>query len=75
MVLVFEIFAVPYLTPWLGITTSHRLGSIFEIPVYFLVPIISVLNVGELPENVASVILLFTAYVCTDSVSAAAVEV
>lgn len=71
----FEVLVVPYLTPWLGIRTSQRLGSIFEVPVYFLVPLMSVLNAGGLPATVVSLILLFTVNVCTDSVGAAAVEV
>lgn len=75
MVLVFEVFAVPYLTPWLGVRTSQRLASIFEVPVYFLIPLISVLNIGGLSDTIASVIFLFAINVCSDSVGGAAVKV
>lgn len=69
MVLAFEIIAVPNLTPRLGVRMSQRLGSIFEIPVYFLIPLISRVNGAEFPVDVAAVILLFTCYVTSNSVS------
>lgn len=75
MVLIFEIFAVPRLTPWLGIKTSQRLGSVFEIPVYLVIPLLSVLDVGGRFETVALLILLFMECVCANMVGAAAMGV
>lgn len=69
MVLVFELVAVPYLTPWLGVKLSQRLGSVFEVPIYFLFPLLSSMGGGDLPVTLTALVLLFTCYVCTNSVS------
>ena len=69
-VLLFEIAAVPYLTPWLGVKLSQRLGSLFEVPIYFLLPLVSRMGGDGLPVTLVMVVLLFTCYVCTNSVSA-----
>ena len=68
MVLAFELLAVPYLTPWLGVQTSQRLGSVFEVPAYVLFPLLSLVNNTGYPVTVPVLILLFTSYVCTNSV-------
>lgn len=70
MVLVFEIFAVPNLTPRLGVRVSQRVGSVFEVPVYFMLPLISHANGSDFPVTIAAIILLFTCYVTSNSVSA-----
>ena len=69
-VLLVESAAVPYLTPWLGVNLSQRLGSLFEVPVYFLFPLVSRMGGDGLPVTLATIVLLFTCYVCTNSVSA-----
>lgn len=70
MVLLFEIVAVPYLTPWLGVQLAQRLGSVFEVPIYFLLPLMARIGGGDLPVTLTGLVLLFTTYVCTNSVSA-----
>ena len=70
LVLLFELAAVPYLTPWLGVKLSQRLGSLFEVPVYILFPLVSRMGGGGLPVTLTVMVLLFTSYVCTNSVSA-----
>lgn len=69
MVLAFELFAVPNLTPRLGVRMSQRLGSAFEIPVYVLIPLLSCLNGAKFPASLVAVILLFTCYVTSNAVS------
>lgn len=69
MVLVFELFAVPKLTPWLGVRTSYRVGSVVQIPVFFLFPLLSLANGTELPVTFISLVLLFTTFVCSHAVS------
>ena len=69
MVLVFEIFAVPNIVSRLGVRTSQRLGSVFEIPVYLLVPLLSRVNAAGLPVTAAAIFLLFTCTVGTNAVS------
>ena len=65
----FELLAVPYLTPWLGIKKSQRISTMFEIPVYLAVPLISWLNNDGLPVFFIVVIQLFTCYTCSNAVS------
>ena len=69
MVLVFEIFAVPNLTPRIGIRMSQRVGSVCELPVYFLIPLLSRADGADFPVTIALLILLFMCYVCSNSVS------
>jgi len=70
MVLVFELFAVPHLTPRLGVQMSQRVGSVVLVPVYIFLPMLSSVNGAHLAVTVASLILLFTCYVCSHAVSA-----
>ena len=70
MVLLFELVAVPYLTPWLGVQLSQRLGSAFEVPIYVLFPFLSRMGGGNLAVTLTALVLLFTCYICTNSVSA-----
>ena len=70
MVLVFELFAVPHLTPRLGVRMSQRVGSVVLVPVYIFLPMLSSVNGAHLAVTVASLILLFTCFVCSHAVSA-----
>ena len=54
----FELLAVPYLTPWMGINKSRRVSSMFEVPVYLAVPLLSWLNHDGLPIFLAVVHVL-----------------
>eukprot|EP00904_Undaria_pinnatifida_P000576 jgi/Undpi1/10519/HiC_scaffold_29.g12969.m1 len=67
MVMVFEMFAVPQLTPRLGVRLFQRIGSVFEVPTYFLFPVLSTVNAAGFPVAFASLILLLTCYVCSNS--------
>lgn len=69
MVLVFEMFAVPHLTPWLGVRTSQRMGSVVLVPVYAFLPTLSSVQGSDLAVAIASLIFLFTCYVCSHAVS------
>lgn len=69
MVLVFELFAVPNIFPRFGVRLSQRVGSAFEIPVYFLVPMLSLVHGAGLPVTAASAILLFTCTAGSNAVS------
>ena len=68
LVLLFELAAVPYLTPWLGVKLSQRLGSVFEVPIYFLFPLLSRMEGSDLQVALIALVLLFTCYVGTNSV-------
>eukprot|EP00904_Undaria_pinnatifida_P000534 jgi/Undpi1/10481/HiC_scaffold_29.g12931.m1 len=67
VVLGFELLAVPYLTPWLGIKKSQRISTMFEIPVYLAVPLISWLNNDGLPVFFIVVVQLFMCYTCSNA--------
>eukprot|EP00904_Undaria_pinnatifida_P008637 jgi/Undpi1/4903/HiC_scaffold_19.g08255.m1 len=41
LVLALETLVVPHATPWLGINRSQRIGSVVEIPIYILLPMLS----------------------------------
>eukprot|EP00904_Undaria_pinnatifida_P003322 jgi/Undpi1/12991/HiC_scaffold_7.g02655.m1 len=66
-VLLFELVAVPYLTPWLGVKLSQRLGSVFEMPVYICFPFVSRIGGGDVCVTLTTFILLFTFFVCSNS--------
>eukprot|EP00904_Undaria_pinnatifida_P003321 jgi/Undpi1/12990/HiC_scaffold_7.g02654.m1 len=66
-VLFFELVVVPYLTPWLGVKLSQRLGSVFEVPLYVCFPLVSRIGGGEVPVTITTFIMLFTFFVCTNS--------
>ena len=66
--LVFEIFALPNLTPRFGVTLCQRVGSAMEVPAYFLIPLLSQVKGTSLLATAASVFLLFTALVGTNTV-------
>eukprot|EP00904_Undaria_pinnatifida_P000573 jgi/Undpi1/10516/HiC_scaffold_29.g12966.m1 len=63
MVLVYEIFAVPNVTPRLGVRMSQRAGSVFVLPVYFLLTLLSNANYAGTHVTIIAIILLFTCYV------------
>lgn len=69
MVLVFEIFAVPNITPRLGVRNAQRMSSVLEVPVYLLIPIISLLDGESTAATFASIFLVFTCYVSSNLVS------
>lgn len=69
MILAFDLFAVPNLTPRLGVRMSQRLGSVFEVPVYFLIPLLSRVHVADFPVTAAAIILLFVCYITSNAVS------
>lgn len=71
MVLVFELVAVPIITPCLGVRLSQRVGSVFEVPTYLVLPLVSLASGSGLPVTIASLLLLFTSSVCINSVGAA----
>ena len=68
--LVFELFAVPHLTPRLGVQMSQRVGSVVLVPVYIFLPMLSSVNGPDLAVTVAVLILLFTCFTCSHAVSA-----
>lgn len=67
--IVFNMLVLPSLTTRLGIKTSSRLGSVFEVPLYFVLPLLSWVNSAGHLVAFASLILRFTAAVCSNSVS------
>ena len=69
--MVFEFFAVPNLTPRLGIKTSQRVGAAILVPLYALLPTLSSVKGYESAVAIAATIFLFTGYVCSHAVSTA----
>lgn len=70
MLLVFELFFVPILTPWLGIRLCQRVGSVVEVPLYFIFPLLSHLSsTGHLVKT-AGAVLLFLVLASSDPVGA-----
>lgn len=55
--LAFELFVVPVLTMRWGIRFCQRLGSLVEIPIYFIIPLISCMGSGRLLVPIAAVLL------------------
>ena len=68
MILAFDVLAMTVITPRLGVKLCQRIGSIVEVPVYFLVPVLSLVNAAGLPVTAFSVFLLFEALVGTNTV-------
>ena len=67
--LLLETLVVPYATPWLGVNKSQRIGSMVEIPIYILFPILSrAANNDGLPVFLASVALLVICYAGSNAV-------
>ena len=71
--MVFEMFAVPNLTPRLGVRLFQRIGSVFGVPTYFLFPVLSTVHAAGFPVAFVSIILLLMCYVCSNSVRTSAV--
>ena len=68
-VLALETLVVPHVTPWLGVKRSQRIGSVIEIPMIILVPMLSrVANSDGLPIFFTSVALLIICYACSNAV-------
>lgn len=63
-------FAVPNLLPWLGVRLSQRLGSVIQVPVLVIFPLLSLVNTAGYSVTTATTILLFTCYACSNSVGA-----
>eukprot|EP00904_Undaria_pinnatifida_P000581 jgi/Undpi1/10523/HiC_scaffold_29.g12973.m1 len=67
LVMILEMFAVPNLTPRLGIRLFQRIGSVFEVPTYFLFPVLSTVSAAGFPVAFASLVLLLMCYVCSNT--------
>ncbi|CAN0085422.1 unnamed protein product [Ascophyllum nodosum] len=65
-VLIFEPLAIPCITSRIGIKVSQRLGSLVEVPVYVMFPMIATLR-GTKLLDLASAILLVTVYTCSNA--------
>ena len=46
----------------------QRLGSVFEVPTYFVLPVLSTVNRAGFPVAIASMVLLFTVYAGSNAV-------
>lgn len=57
LLLCFELFVVPVLTMRWGIRLVQRLGSIVEVPIYFILPFLSRMSSSELLVPIAAVLL------------------
>ena len=66
--MILEMFAVPQLTPRLGVRLFQRIGSVFEVPTYFLFPVLSTVSAAGFPVAFASLVLLLMCYVCSNTV-------
>eukprot|EP00904_Undaria_pinnatifida_P001778 jgi/Undpi1/11600/HiC_scaffold_30.g13895.m1 len=63
LVLALETLVVPYVTPRVGVKRSQRIGSMIEVPIYILLPMLSrAANSDGIPIFVASVTLLVICY-------------
>lgn len=69
VLLVFEMFAVPKLLPWMGVRLSQRLGSVVVASSYATMPLISVVNRAGYPVTVLAAIILFACFACSNAVS------
>ena len=67
--LVFELFAVPFVTKRIGVTASQRLASAISVPIYLAVPLLSNLHDTEGLLFWACVVLLFAVHSCSNAVS------
>ena len=70
VLLVFELVFVPIITPLWGIRFCQRLGSVVEIPIYFVIPLLTHMSTTGVPVRMAAIALLFTFLACTDPVGA-----
>ena len=67
--LALQTLVVPYVTPWLGVKRSHRIGSMVEIPMYILLPMLSrMANSDGWPMFFISVTLLVIYYAGSNAV-------
>eukprot|EP00904_Undaria_pinnatifida_P000564 jgi/Undpi1/10508/HiC_scaffold_29.g12958.m1 len=66
LLLVFELVFVPFITPLWGIRFCQRLGSVVEVPIYFVIPLLTHMSNTGVPVRMAAVALLFTFLACTD---------
>lgn len=57
MLLVFELFAVPVLSMRLGVRLCQRLGSVVELPIYFITPLLSRMSSSGFLVPIAAVLL------------------
>lgn len=68
MLLVFELFLLPICTPRFGIRLCQRLGSVVEVPLYIIFPLISYMSSTGYLIQAAAAILLFLAMAASDPV-------
>ena len=68
LLLVFELFVVPVMTVRWGIGVCQRLGSIVEVPIYFIIPLLSRMSSSKFLVPIAAV-LLFVFLAGSDTVS------
>lgn len=67
--------AVPTVLPRVGVRAYQRVGSVLQAPAYILLPMLSNAdNTAGFPVALASLILLCTCYVCTNSVGTCHVD-
>ena len=67
--LALETLVVPYVTPRVGVKRSQRIGSMIEVPIYILLPMLSrAANSDGIPIFVASVTLLVICYAGSNAV-------
>ena len=69
MLLAFELFAVPIITPWLGVRFCQRLGSVIEVPIHLSIPLLSHMTTTGLPARITAACLLFAFLACTNPAS------
>lgn len=69
LVLMFDVFVVPLLTPWLGIKRLQQATSTIEVAVYFVYPLLPLLLHGMgRPLTVVSVFVLFATFTSSNVV-------
>ena len=70
MLLLFELFAVPIITPRLGIRFCQRLSSVIEVPLYMAITLLSHMDNTGRSVQIFAAVLLFVIVACLDQVGA-----
>ena len=70
LLLLFELFAVPIITPRLGIRFCQRLSSVIEAPFYMAITLLSQMGTTGHSVQITAVVLLFMIIACSDQVGA-----
>lgn len=69
MVLVFDVFVIPNITPRLGVRNTQRMSSVMEVTVYLLIPMISIPDGDSTAATFASIFLVLACFVSSNLVS------